>query len=91
MGLRSLFKKRPATAGDELPAAPRPEPEPLSPQQMAELQEAWTELNQAKKDMGVTRLLACTRGGPSWEENPETVRSLAAFLRQISAEEAAGK
>lgn len=88
MGLRSLFRR---SRGNELQAAPRPEPEPLSPEKIAELQEAWAELNQAKKDMGVLNLRACTRGGPSWEESPEAVRSMAALLRKISAEEAAGK
>lgn len=90
MGLRSLFRRSHARPENELPAASRPQPEPLSPEKIAQLQEAWTELNQAKEDMGVLNLRACTRGGSPWEENPESVRNMAALLRQISAEEAAG-
>lgn len=86
MGLRSLFKKRTAATGYELPAPPRPEPERPSPQQMAELQEAWAELTQVVEEAGVVKFRACTPNGTSWQEDPQAVRGITATLRRIHAQ-----
>ena len=90
MGLRSFFKRRPAAAGETavspaviVPAAQ----DPLTPAQLAELQEAWEEFAQAVKGTGATSFHACSRNGKRWEEDPATVRALAATLRDIRAED----
>ncbi|MDQ0676612.1 hypothetical protein QFZ36_004238 [Pseudarthrobacter siccitolerans] len=90
MGLRSFFKRRPAAAGETAvstaiidPAAP----EPLTQEHLAELQEAWAEFAQAAEGTGLTSFHACSRNGKRWEEDPATVRALAATLRDIRAED----
>jgi hypothetical protein len=64
--------------------------EPSSPEQLAELQDAWAELAEAAKGTGATGLHACSRNGRRWEEDPAAVRGLAAILRNVRAEEAMG-
>jgi hypothetical protein len=90
MGLRSFFRGRTAAAGESAvsktvidPAAP----EPLTPGALAELQEAWAEFAQAAEGTGATSFHACSRNGKRWEEDPATVRALAATLRDIRAED----
>jgi hypothetical protein len=90
MGLRSFFKQRPAT-GSTAPAIAPSEPEaqePLTHEQLAELQDAWAELAKAAQGSGVTNLHACSRNGKRWEEDPAAVRGLAATLRELQAENA---
>ncbi|MFF1253698.1 hypothetical protein ACFVYC_14540 [Pseudarthrobacter sp. NPDC058329] len=91
MGLRSFFGRRPAVAGETAvstvvidPAVP----EPLTPEQFAELQDAWAELAEAAEGSGVTGMHACSRNGRRWEEDPAAVRGLAAILRNVRAENA---
>ncbi|MBT2513141.1 hypothetical protein [Arthrobacter sp. ISL-30] len=60
--------------------------EPLTPEQLAELQDAWAELSQAAEAAGVTSFHACGRDGKSWEGDVATVRGLAATLRKLGAE-----
>lgn len=89
MGLRSFFKRRPAIADGMAgstafgPAVP----EPLTPAQLAELQEAWADLAEAAKDSAVKSFHACTRNGKPWQEDPTSVRSMAAMLRSFPAED----
>ena len=85
MGLRSFFKRSSAAAGKRAvlttvtdPAAP----EPLTPAQLAELQAAWAELAEAAKGSGVKSFHACSRNGKPWQEDPASVRSMAALLRR---------
>jgi hypothetical protein len=86
MGLRSLFRKRPATADAAVPVADYPEPaEPLTAEQLVELEEAWAELAAAAEASEVTNSNACTRTGRSWTENPAAVRAVAATLREFAA------
>lgn len=63
-------------------AAPK-EREPLTPAQLADLREAWAELNQAAEDAGVKTFRSCTRNGSSWEDDPEAVLSMAALIRGL--------
>jgi hypothetical protein len=84
--LRNFFSRRHA------PAAPEPGPvvvdaprerEPLTPEQLADLKEAWAELSQAAEETGVRNFRACTRDGSSWEDDPEAVRRMAATIRNL--------
>jgi hypothetical protein len=90
MGLRNIFRRRRA-AGTAAPAGWVSEPEaqePPTPEQLAELQDAWAELAKAAEGSGVTGLHACSRNGRRWEEDPAAVRGLAATLRDFRAENA---
>ena len=92
MGLRSLFMRQKAASGDAAASAAAFEPapsEPLTPAQLAELQEAWAELTEAAERTGATSFNACSRGGKRWEEDPVVVRALAALLRDVRAEDTA--
>lgn len=85
MGLRSLFRKRPAAAG-ATPAEANPETlEPLTAEQLVELEAAWAELTAAAEASDVTNFHACTRNGRPWTENPAAVRAAAATLRDFPA------
>jgi hypothetical protein len=93
MGLWSRFARRrkPAT-GAGLPDAGAIEPkeqESVTPEQVADLKAAWAELAEAAKEASVTGFHACSRGGKPWQEDPAAVRSMAALLRRVSAEDAA--
>ncbi|PVZ52701.1 hypothetical protein C9424_19650 [Arthrobacter sp. H-02-3] len=92
MGLRSLFMRRRSavgTAASAVVVGSEPEhQEPLTPEQLAELQEAWAELANAAEGSGVTGLHACSRTGGPWQEDPVAVRGLAATLRSISSDKA---
>lgn len=90
MGIRSIFRKRPATTvmGDAMPVANAPEPvEPLTAEQLLELEEAWAELAAAAEASEVTNFHACTRTGRSWTEDPAPVRAVTATLREFPATE----
>jgi hypothetical protein len=89
LGLRNFFSKRPATAvTNEPPAvlATPQEQEPLTPEQLADLQQAWAELAEAAEGSDVSGLHACSRNGTRWEEDPAAVRGLAATLREFRAQ-----
>jgi hypothetical protein len=86
MGLRIFFRRSAARADKRVPVIVRAEPEPMKPllpEHLAELQEAWAELDHAAKGAGVTRFQACGRTGKSWEDDPVAVRALAAMLRDF--------
>ena len=92
MGLWSWLGRRKTTTGTGasarvVAAAPR-EQEPLSPEQVADLKAAWAELAEAAKESAVTGFHACSRGGRPWQEDPASVRSMAAMLRSFPAEDA---
>ena len=87
MGLRSLFRKRPATAGITPAAGPEPL-EPLTAAQLMELEAAWAELTAAAEASEVTKFQACTRNGRPWTEDPAAVRAAAATLRELPAADA---
>ncbi|MCI9872769.1 hypothetical protein ARTB_19915 [Arthrobacter humicola] len=84
MGLRSLFRKRPATAGITPPSGP----EPLTAEQLVELEAAWAELTAAAEASEVTNFHACTRNGRPWNADPAAVRAAAATLREFPAADA---
>jgi hypothetical protein len=91
MGLRSIFRKRPAATGtaDATPAAGGPEPaEPLTAEQPRGLEEAWAELAAAQEASELTNVHACTRTGRSWTKDPAAIRAVAATLREFPAAEA---
>lgn len=90
MGLRSFFRRnRTATGGTAVSTAvvePQAE-EPLTPGQLAELQEAWAEFAEAAKASGVNSVHGCTRNGKPWQEDPAAVRGMAALLRRVRDED----
>jgi hypothetical protein len=88
MGLWSLFRKRPAAAG-VTPAAGDPETlEPLTAEQLVELEAAWAELTAAAEASDVTNFHACGRNGRPWTEDPAAVRAAAATLREFPTADA---
>lgn len=54
---------------------------PLTPAQLADLEEAWAELRQAAQEAGVKSFRACTRDGSRWEENPDSVRAMTRTIK----------
>ncbi|MBT2539048.1 hypothetical protein J7I79_23625 [Arthrobacter sp. ISL-69] len=74
-----------AAAVEPSPTAVAASKQQLTPAQLADLREAWAELNQAAEDAGVKTFRACRRDGSSssWEDDPEAVRSMAALIRGI--------
>lgn len=84
--LRGLFRRRRTAPDSEesTPAAGAPTgPDLLTPDQAADVEQAWVELRQAAEEAGATTFRACTRGGSRWEEDPAAVRALAAALRSF--------
>jgi len=90
MGLRGFFRSwrtaatdRAVTAaalGDSAPL------EPLTPEQLAELQAARADLAEAVKDSGVKNIRACTRNGKPWQRDAAAVRGIASTLRNLRDE-----
>lgn len=90
MGLRSFFKRGRTAASDAAVSTAVDEPqaeEPLTPEELAELQEAWAEFAEAAKGSGVNRVHTCTRNGKPWQKDPAAVRSMAALLRRVRDED----
>jgi hypothetical protein len=91
MGLRRLFPRNtetalpgPASEGTSGPEATGP----LAPAQLAEIQEAWVELAPAaERPGGASHFRACTRNGNSWQDDPASVRAVAALLRDHQSDE----
>lgn len=84
MGLREFFgRRRKPTAAESFPAASATETQraPLTPAQLADLEEAWVELRQASQEAGVKSLRACTRDGSRWEDNPDSVRAMTRMIK----------
>lgn len=85
MGLRSLFRKR-QSAAVFVPQCGPEQQEPKTPEQLAELVDAWAELAAAAKESGVENFHACSRSGKPWQEDPASVRGMAAILRALRKE-----
>jgi hypothetical protein len=91
MGLRRLFPRStetalpgPASEGTSGPGAS----EPPTPEQLAEFQEAWVRLAlAAERPGGAGHFRACTRNGKSWQDDPASVRAVAALLRDHQSDE----
>jgi len=85
MGLRGFFRSRRTTAADTAVAAAADSaaPEPLTPEQLADLQAAWSELAEAAKASGVKNIHACTRNGEPWQRDAVAVRGMASTLRSL--------
>jgi hypothetical protein len=88
MWLRSFFRGRqaaahPASTAAEVAEGMEQEPEPVTPEELAELQKAWAELTEAAKGSRVSGVQPCTRNDRSWERDPAAVRAVAAILRDF--------
>ncbi|QOT19719.1 hypothetical protein [Paenarthrobacter sp. YJN-5] len=95
MGLRNFLNRRSLQA-EEPPLAVVPEApvvrdpltaEQLSTEQLADLDAARAELLQLAAEMGVESLSACPRDGSRWQDNPETIRTITAVLREAHLKE----
>ncbi|MCX8455136.1 hypothetical protein [Paenarthrobacter ureafaciens] len=92
MGLRSFFTRHrtPSTVPVSawVPGAVKtPAWAPLSPDELAELDVARTEFLQAAEQAGVKSVHGCSRDGRRWQDDPQTVRAMAALLRDVHREE----
>lgn len=56
-----------------------------SPAALEDLADAWAELKVTAKESGVLNFHACSRTGERWQDDPESVRFVAAQLRESSA------
>lgn len=88
MGLKSLFRRKPAAAAapaqnKPVTTATSPE-EPLSPEALKELKDSWADLEAAASESGVKGIHACSRGGQPWQKDPAAVRTIAAAIRSVS-------
>lgn len=92
MGLRHFFQPNTSAgvAGQGMPAAvaaaDHSSQDALTPEDLAELSEARTDLAEAAEGSGPVTFSACSRDGKSWQENPATV-AIAALLREHPARE----
>lgn len=92
MRLRNFLNKRRTTTDNSAPytavwASPV-EREPLTPEQLKDLESAWVELNQAVEESGAKSFHACTRDGRYWGENPASVRAMTAIIRSLKKDTA---
>jgi hypothetical protein len=62
--------------------------EPLTAEQLVELEAAWAELTAAAEASEVTNFHACSRNGRPWTEDPAAVRAAAATLREFPTADA---
>ena len=84
--LRDFLGRRRTSAAAEPFSAASPvkaERPPLTPAQLADLEEAWVELRQAAQEAGVRSFRACTRDGSRWEENPDSVRAMTRTIKDV--------
>lgn len=96
MGLLNFLKMR------SLPTAPEPSPAALpetstaqqpmtvsgrTPEQLADLDAARAELLQLAAEVGVKSLNACPRDGSRWQDDPATIRTITAVIREAHLEE----
>lgn len=87
MGLKSLFRRKPAAAA---PAQTKPArtarlpKEALSPEALKELKDAWADLEAAASESGVKGIHACSRGGQPWQKDPAAVRTIAAAIGSVA-------
>lgn len=54
----------------------------LSPAALQDLGNAWAEVEAAAKEAGVFKFHACSRSGQRWQDDSESVRAVAALLRE---------
>ncbi len=91
MGLRNFLNRRGLSVEVDPPYAAAAVPpvvsEPLASEQLQDLDAARAELLQLAAQIGVKSLNACPRDGSRWQDNPETIRTITAVLREMELEE----
>lgn len=55
---------------------------PLSQAALEDLRNAWAEVEAAAQESGVIKFHACSRSGQRWQDDSESVRAVAALLRE---------
>lgn len=88
MGLRSFFTRHrtPSTVPVSawVPGAVKtPAWAPLSPDELAELDVARKDFLQAAEQAGMKSVHGCSRDGRRWQDDPRTVRAMAALIRDV--------
>ncbi|WP_260842545.1 hypothetical protein [Paenarthrobacter nicotinovorans] len=85
MGLRSLFTRR-ATSSSTRSPAPAPvqarAPEPLTREQMADLEVARVEFLRVAEEAGLKSFHACSRDGSRWQDDAESVRAMTVLVKE---------
>lgn len=91
MGLRNFLNRRnqptdvePAHAA--VAGAPVG-PAALTPEQLADLDTARAELLQLAAEVGVKSLNACPRDGSRWQDDPKTIRTITALMKETHLKE----
>ncbi|MDI2035972.1 hypothetical protein [Paenarthrobacter nitroguajacolicus] len=96
MGLRNFLNRRSRSTEVQASSAVAPdapvEQEPLtagqlSTEQLEDLDAARAELLQLAAEVGVKSLNACPRDGSRWQDDPATIRTITAVLREAHLEE----
>lgn len=78
---RNLFRRSASSGTEPSPITGSFQHEQASAEELAELEEAWADLNQAADEAGVITFRACTRDGSPWQNDPEAVRMVSAMIR----------
>lgn len=94
MGLRNFLNRRSLPAEAEAPGtgwvATPVERALLTPEQLADLDAARAELLQLAAEVGVKSLNACPRDGSRWQDDPKTIRTITALIRETHLREDGG-
>ena len=96
VGIRNFLNRRNLPIEVESPSVVVPDAsveresltaEQLNTEQLADLNAARAELLQVAAEVGVSSLNACPRDGSRWQDDPETIRTITAVLREAHSEE----
>lgn len=82
---RGMGAGRPGRAGSTEPK----DQDPLTPEQVADLNAAWAELAEAVAESPVIGFHACSCGSKPWQKDPAAVRNVAAIIRRVDVADAA--
>lgn len=82
MRFRKIFRRSALSEAGPSPAIGSSRHEQASVEELADLEEAWADLNQAAEEAGVISFRACTRDGSPWQNDPEAVRRIVAMIKE---------
>ncbi|MFF1831136.1 hypothetical protein [Paenarthrobacter sp. NPDC058040] len=86
MGLKSLFTRHTKPAPPRSPAplgVPAVVREPLTPEQLADLDSARGEFLHVAGEAGLNYVHAYSLDGSRWQDDPEAVRAITALIKEI--------
>lgn len=85
VGLRSLFTRHKKPAPTRTPAPAQVQTvvrEPLTPEQLAELNAARAEFLHVAEEAGLKSFRACSVDASRWQDDLETVRAMTALIKE---------